>query len=296
RYAKQWLPSLGYTPGGDSMYQFIDTTYNEATFRQTRTIIGKSYDDYYKAEPYTPEDRKNGIRQPGVFRPVLHKPSSGRIHWIHVHPENDDSLIVIPDGGGMFRSHDTGKSWECITDRIPVREHRNTAHHSAIPVDPDDWNHIFAFMSNGNPVYETFDGGLNWRRIEGATHKGFKRGYCFRDKAGNLKFIGAVQNGGSSYWSSPLFVSEDTCKTWTQVIVPDSLKDIHPLNPGIRGSWFQQVEFDPNDRDRIYLPTSRSIFYFDDGAKSYEENGRKVYKLKKMSFKVFNQDSSELRC
>lgn len=295
RYAKQWLPSLGYTPGGDSLYQFIDTTYNETTFRQTRALLGKSYDDYYKAEPYTPDDRKNGIRQPGVFRPVLHKPSSGRIHWIHVHPENDDSLIVIPDGGGMFRTHDAGKSWDCITDRIPRREHRNTATHSAIPVDPDDWNHLFAFMSNGNPVYETFDGGDNWHRVEGATHKGFKRGYCFRDKAGNLKFIGAVQNGGA-YWSSPLYISEDTCKTWTQVIVPDSLKDIHPLTPEVRGNWFQQVEFDPNDRDRIYLPTSRSILYFDDGAKSYEENGRKVYKIKKMAFKVFNQDSTQLRC
>lgn len=295
RYAKQWLPTLGYTPGGDSIYQYIDTTYNETAFKSTRALIGQSYDDYYKSEPYTPDDRKAGKRQPGIFRPVLHKPSSGRIHWIHVHPENADSLIVIPDGAGMFRTHNAGQSWECITDRIPVREHRNTATHSAIPVDPDDWNHIFAFMSNGNPVYETLDGGENWRRVEGATHKGFKRGYCFRDAEGTLKFIGAVQNGGKRYWNSRLYISEDTCKTWHEVIVPDSLKDIHPLDPTISGTWFQQVEFDANNRNLIYMPTSRGILYFDDGAKSREENGRKVFNLKKMSFKVFNQDSTELR-
>lgn len=295
RYAKQWLPSFGFTPGGDSIYQFIDTTFNEKMMRQVREAVGESFDEYYAPEPYIPDDRKQGRRQPGIFRPVLHKPSSGRIHWIHVHPENDDSIMAIPDGGGIFRTHDLGRNWECITDRIPVREHRNTATHSAIPVDPDDWNHIFAFMSNGNPVYETRDGGVNWRRIEGASHKGFKRGYCFRDKAGTLKFIGARQDKGSSYWESALYISEDTCKTWTQVIVPDSLKDIHPLNNAIRGSWFQQVEFDPDNRDMIYLPTSRSIFYFDDGAKSYEENGRKVYHLKKMNLRVFNQDSTELR-
>lgn len=294
RYAKQWLPSASYTPGGDSMYQFIDTTYNENIMHSVRSRIGADFDAYYRAEPYTPEERLNGRRQPGIFRSVEFKPSSGRIHWIHVHPENDDSLMVIPDGGGIFRTHDLGKSWECITDRIPVREHRNTATHSAIPVDPDDWNHVYAFMSNGNPVYETRDGGENWKRVEGATHKNFKRGYCFRDKAGNLKFIGAVQTGASSYWSSPLYISEDTCKTWTQVIVPEELRDIHPVHGG-KGTWFQQVEFDPENRDMIYLPTSRSIFYFDDGATSYTENGQKVYRIKKMPLRVHDQNGTVLR-
>ncbi|MEG1586072.1 MAG: LamG-like jellyroll fold domain-containing protein [Bacteroidales bacterium] len=294
-YAKQWLPTYGFTPGGDSIYQFIDTTYQAETTRRVRELTGEAFDSYYLSEPYTPDNRKRGQRQPGIFRPVEHKPSSGRIHWIHVHPENDDSLMVIPDGAGIFKTHNAGRSWECITDRIPAREHRNTATHSAIPVDPDDWNHIFAFMSNGNPVYETRDGGLNWRRIEGATHKGFKRGYCFRDSAGSLKFIGAVQNGGNSYWNSSLWVSEDTCKTWTQVIVPDSLKDIHPANNS-KGAWFQQVEFDPTNRDLIYLPTSRSIFYFDDGAKIHtDENGRKSLRLKKMALRVFDQNNTVLR-
>ncbi|MEG1615330.1 MAG: LamG-like jellyroll fold domain-containing protein [Bacteroidales bacterium] len=293
KYAKQWLPTHGYTPGGDTLYQFVDSTYNEQMMRNIRSVVGAELDNYYKSEPYTVEDRRSGKRQPGIFRPVLHKPSSGRIHWIHVHPENDDSLMVVPDGCGIFRTHDLGRTWDCITDRIPVREHRNTATHSAIPVDPDDWNHVFAFMSNGNPVYETRDGGDSWRRVEGATHKGFKRGYCFRDKAGNLKFIGAVQNGGS-YWNSPLWISEDTCKTWTQVIVPDELKDVHPES-GAKGVWFQQVEFDPQNRDLIYLPTSQSIFYFDDGAKSTTVNGKKVYQIKKMQLRVHDQAGTTLR-
>ena len=28
-YAKQWLPTYGIMPGGDTLYQFVDTTYNE---------------------------------------------------------------------------------------------------------------------------------------------------------------------------------------------------------------------------------------------------------------------------
>lgn len=296
RYAKQWLPTYGYTPGEDTLYQFIDTTYNETMMRSVRKTMGKGLDDYYKSEPYTPDDRKHGKRNSGIFRPAFPKPSSGRIHWIHVHPENDDSIMVIPDGGGINRTHDGGKTWDCITDRIPLREHRNTAVHSAIPVDPDDWNHVFAFMSNGNPVYETCNGGETWKRIEGATHKTFKRGYCFRDKAGKLKFIGATQNSASSYWNCKLWISEDTCKTWTEVIIPEELKDIRPESDGkIKGEWFQEVAFDPSNRDMVYIPTSRSIFYFDDGAKSYEENGVKVYKIKKMNLRVFDQDSLVLR-
>lgn len=291
RYAKQWLPSLGFTPGGDTLYQYVDTTYNENMMRMVRQAAGADFDTYYFSDPYTPEDRKKGIRQPGIFRHVHHKPSSGRIHWIHVHPENDDSLMVIPDGAGIFRTHDLGKTWECITDRIPVREHRNVAQGYSIPVDPDDWNHIFAFMSNGNPVYETRDGGLNWRRIEGASSKNFKRGYCFRDRGGKLKFIGVVPHNG---WNSQLWFSEDTCKTWTQIVIPEDLKEVNPHDTK-KGAWLQQIEFDPSDRNMIYLPSSRGIYYFDDGIQPYEENGMKKFRLKRMRLQVKDADGIALR-
>ena len=294
-YAKQWLPQVGYAPGGDSLYQLVDTTYNERLLRATRTAVGAAYDEVYLSEPYSVELRLRGERQPGVFRPLKHAPSSGRILWIAVHPDNPDRIMCVPDGAGIFRTDDLGRHWECITDRIPRRDHRNAAVHSAIPVDPDDWDHIYAFMNNPYPVYETTDGGQTWRQVVGATHKGFKRGYCFRDADRNLKFIGAVQKSGSSYWASELWISEDTCKTWTQVALPDSLKDTHPSASGVRGAWFQQVEFDPSDRNRIYLPTSRSIFYFDDGARSTGSGTAKSYTLKKMTFKVWNADRTVLR-
>lgn len=294
QYAKQWFPSFGYTPGGDSIYQFIDTTYNvEMLASVHRTVPDNVVNAWWEKKIYNPDDRKKGIRQPAYFRTVEHKPSSGRIHWAQMHPEDPDKLLVIPDGAGIFKTDDGGKNWVCITDKIPLREHRSTALHSAIPVDPDDWNHVFAFM-NGNTVYQTTDGGDTWRRIEGATHKSFKRGHAFRDKAGNLKFIGAQQQGGTGYWASKLWISEDTCKTWTEVIVPEELKDRHPELDG-KGAWFQQIEFDPTDRDKIYLPTSRSIFYFDDGAKSTMVDGRRTYNIKKMEFQVYDETRTQLR-
>lgn len=32
-YAKQWLPTYGHTPGSDTIYQFVDTTYNETAIK-----------------------------------------------------------------------------------------------------------------------------------------------------------------------------------------------------------------------------------------------------------------------
>ncbi len=286
RYAKQWLPTVGRLPGGDPLYDGQDTTFTEEMRKAIARVVPEDLlNRYWEPLPYIPpKDREEaGRRLPGYFRQPKFNPSCGRICWMTVHPEDPDKMYVGPDGAGMMKTDDGGKHWECITDRIPDRANRSCVHGYAIPVDPDDWDHVFGFMNNST-VYETCDGGQSWRRIQGATHKGFKRGDCFRDAEGNLKFIGCT----TTNWYSKLWISEDTCKTWTEVIVPDSLKDIHPSG-GYRGLWFQYIVTDPSDRNRIYLPTSRSIMYFDDGAKSEIVNGKRVYNIKKMHFKVYDE-------
>lgn len=289
-YAKQWLPAYGRSAGGDSLYEFIDTTYDERAVRAiARAVPEDVLNRTWPKVVYDPADRMRGIRNPGYFRPAEHNPSSGRMHWAALHPENPDSLYAIPERAGIFVTGDCGKTWRNITDNIPVRADRGAVVGYSIPVDPDDFNHVFGFMAGGS-VYETCDGGDTWRKIQGGQSRGFKRGHCFRDAEGHLKFIGCTSGG----WGSQVYISEDTCKTWTQVIVPDSIKDSHPDN-GYRGAWFQEVAFDRTNRDMIYLPTSRSIYYFDDGARSTVVNGVKTYNLKKMHFTVYDRDSAVVR-
>lgn len=292
-YAKQWLPAYGHTPGDDSIYQFVDTAYYGETMKSVRSLYAKQMTEYYPEIPYTPNDRMQGLRNPGYFRPVRQNPYTGRIHWIVVHPTNPDALMVIPDGGGIFRTDNLGKTWDCVTDRIPDREFRKICSHSAIPVDPDDWNHFFAFMKNGNStaVYETTDGGQSWTRVPGATHKSFKRGYAFKDASGKLKFIGAIQ-AGTNYLNSQLWFSDDKGVTWKQIVLPDELKETHP-ETGVKGSFFQNFAFNPNNRNIIYIPTSRSIYYSDDGL-TPQNDGK--FNIKRMTFDVYNQDGTELRC
>lgn len=291
-YAKQWLPTFGHTPGSDSIYQFVDTAYYGETMKSVRRLYSKQLETYYPEIPYTPEDRMKGIRNPGYFRPVQQKPYTGRVHWIVVHPTDPDALMVIPDGGGIFRTDNLGKTWDCVTDRIPDREFRKICSHSAIPVDPDDWNHFFAFMKNGgsSAVYETTDGGQSWTRVQGATHKSFKRGYAFKDASGKLKFIGAIQSG-SNYLGSQLWYSEDKGVNWKQIVLPDNLKETHP-ETGMKGSFFQNFAFHPTNRNIIYIPTSRSIYYSEDGLTPKSDGS---FDIKRMTFDVYNQDGTELR-
>lgn len=294
-YKKQWLPTYGRQPGGDSLYMFIDTLYTSTMQRSVAKSVPEDLlNAYWPPIEYIPPKQRSGGGQenqriPGYFRCPQFKPFCGRIHWIEIHPENPDRFYVVPDGAGIYKTDDCGENWECITDHIPDRVNRSNSPGYAIPVDPDDWDHLFAFMNNAT-VYETFDGGQSWTRVEGATHKTFKRGGCFRDKEGNLKFVGATNIG----WNSKLWISEDKCKTWTEVEIPTEMKDINP-STGARGLWFQYIVPDPSDRDKIYFPTSRSIFYFDDGAKSEIVNGKRVYNIKKMEFEVYDQDHNERR-
>lgn len=323
-YAKEWLPfqrmgvndsiyggpdmvSIDGGPvAGGALSSNPNIRYAAASEDPTDPDAGMTSDEFFNKSwpeiPYTPDDRKAGRRNPGYWRPAKFKPSSGRVHWGVVHPTDPDKVMFMADGASIWRTDNCLdiNGWRNITDNIPSRAHRTTAGHSAIPVDPDDWDHLFAFMtSNGNTVWETKDGGNTWRQIKGATHYSFKRGYCFRDAEGNLKFIGAIPENWSIYPGrahNRLMISEDTCKTWTnlkdQLVNPEGfdMRDwLVPVEEGklaTKGLWFQEFAFDTKDRNRIYIPTSRSILYFDDGAKSTLVGKVRKYNLKKLRLRV----------
>jgi hypothetical protein len=288
-YAKEWKPYWHMLLPNDTMKRYVDPDYDEKMSQAIRKSFGAAADEYQPRIFYTPDNRMKGIRNKGYFRHNAVLPSGGRIHWIQAHPTDPDRLMIIPDGDGIWRTDNNGRNWEPVTDRIPDRFHRSQSNGYAIPVDPDNWDHFFAFMGNGNPVYETFDGGKSWERVPNATHKGFKRGYAFKDAAGNLKFIGVERNTYTG-WNGKLWISEDKGVNWRQIIPTTEQMDIHPTN-GSRVVWFQEFAFDPSNRNNIYITTSRGILRSTDGM-AYV-NGK--YNLERMSFKVYNRDKTQLR-
>lgn len=230
---------------------------------------------YYPRIFYTVNDRLAGIRNPGYFRHNAIMPAGGRIYWMTVHPDDPDKIMVNPDADGIWRTDDMGKTWDCITDRIPNRYDRNHADTYSIPVDPENWDHVYAFMNNST-VYKTLDGGQTWSKVTGATHKGFKRGYCFRDAEGKLKFIGAkLPVAGNNGVGSELYVSSDTCKNWSRIVATTAQKDI--TQDGTRTFWFQEIAFHPTERNIVYATGSRRILRSTDGGKTFSSMTFKVY-------------------
>lgn len=286
-YAKQWRPTYGRSLGDDPLYQFTDSGLSPMAIAGIYAAVGENdYNRTWEFEAYDPAARKRADyqRSPGYFRQVQFNPSSGRTHWIVANQDNDEGkeIYAIPDNAGIFSTTDGGKTWKCITDNIPERANRSYSPGYSLPIDPDNWKHIFAFMANSS-VYETTDGGETWRRIAGATHKNFKRGYCFRDGEGTLRFIGAEPHEASS----KLWISDDTCKTWTEVKLPDNFKE-----KASGGFWFQQIIFPKKHTDMIYFPGSQSILYMEDGGRGTETNGTRTYTLKRLSLNITGQSDS----
>lgn len=290
---KRWLPDYAVLPAGDSLYMTMDTVVTEAMRRSVESKAADDFNAYWEPLPYVPpKNRPKGeARKPGYFRQPKLKPSVGRMICASPHPDNPDYLYATSDGGGLFRTYDNGKHWDCISERVPNRYDRVYGGHG-IPVDPDDWNHMFHF-SNRGPIYETFDAGESWTKVEGAAIKNFKRVFCFRDKQDNLKFVGCTRSG-NVWLGCTVWISEDKGVTWIPAEYPDEIKDIHP-NTGELGEWFQEVIQDPSDRDMIYFPTSRSIYYLDNGARGEMIDGRRVFRLKKLHIEVYDREGVERR-
>lgn len=93
---------------------------------------------------------------------------SGMIFSIAVHPTDPKTLYVAPNGGGIWKSTDTGASWRALTDDV------GPTIMGAVAVAPSDPNRVYAGSGAGNtasldlsPVGYGFlsstDGGNSWR-------------------------------------------------------------------------------------------------------------------------------------
>lgn len=289
-YEKEWRPYwYGLIPN-DTIKRFDNEELTVKMQNKINKAFKASADEYVPREFYTPDNRMNGIRNKGMWRHNALLPAAGRIHWIQPHPTDPDKLMVIPDGDGIWRTDNNGKNWIPVTDRIPNRFHRSQARGYCIPVDPDDWNHFFAFMENTDLIYETTDGGNTWTEVPNAkqpTKLGFKRGYAFKDAAGTLKFVGVARNTFTG-WDGVLYTSDDKGVTWRIINIPIAQRDLNA--DGSRRVWLQEFAFDPQDRDIIYITTARGILRSTDGLTF--KDGK--YNLERMNFKVYNQSKTTL--
>jgi len=135
------------------------------------------------------------------------------VHSINVHPTSSD-LVYAPTGGGFYRSHDGGKSWEVFY----------ACYCRAVWVDPQDPDHLILSPADGvdrNGRIETStDGGKNWSLASNGLDVPWRRGMVERFLQVENDLFGIVSTG--QLLRAPLSNLE-----WSRVL-PD-IKDVNAI-------------------------------------------------------------------
>ena len=199
-------------------------------------------------------------RERGKWKHVGMYATAGRIYDLEIHPGKPEVIYANPDGDGIFKTENGGKSWESITDNIPDRLHRDS--HENIIVDPNDFDHVFSISRLGN-MYGSKDGGQSWEHIKNESHEEgrapqFKWVEALRNKKDELILTGTVRrNSGLNYgWKPGVYRSADAGKNWQYVEV-DSTR-------------CQEMAFHQTEKDIIYLAGASKLYKSVDAGFSFE--------------------------
>jgi photosystem II stability/assembly factor-like uncharacterized protein len=87
----------------------------------------------------------------------------GRIVTLAVNPKNPHTIFIGAAGGGIWRTHDEGRSWHCVSDELPTQAM------GAIVIDPVDTNIVYAGTGEASYALNTFDGGGMFKSTDGGS-------------------------------------------------------------------------------------------------------------------------------
>ncbi|MGH8246469.1 MAG: WD40/YVTN/BNR-like repeat-containing protein, partial [Gammaproteobacteria bacterium] len=143
----------------------------------------------------------------------------GRTRALLVHPSNPDVIYAGAAAGGVWKTADGGKNWRPLGDLLP-----NLAV-NALAMDPANPDVIYAGTGEGYfnadavrgaGIFQSFDGGNTWRRLDGTGTRDF---YYVND------IVVSPTRGNRIYAATQTGVmrSLDGGSTWTRVLDPDRL-------------------------------------------------------------------------
>ncbi len=214
---------------------------------------------------YKSEDGGATFRHAGLER-------TGHIGQVVVHPREPGVVYVAALGSlwapgdqrGVFRTRDSGKSWERA---LFVNEDTGAVDLIMDPQNPDvlyaalyqrrrvPWG--FAGGGPGGGLFKTTDGGDVWKKLETGLPKGplGRIGIDLFQSDSRLVYatVEHKTEGG-------VYRSNDRGESWTKV---------SSLNP--RPMYYSHIFVDPVDAERIYV-LGAEFFYSDDGGATFVEN------------------------
>ena len=176
-----------------------------------------------------------------------------------------NEMILAGTEDGIFRSTDSGKSWDEITEGLTVRHIRWIAHH------PNVSDLVLAGTEPAS-IFISKNGGNSWRLCPEVAelrdqHKwslpyspeaGCVRGFAFHGS----RLYAAVEVGG-------VLISDDGGETWQLAEGSDGNPDFEgPPEPFVYPD-VHSIEIHPSLPDLVYAPTGGGFYRSNDGGKTW---------------------------
>jgi photosystem II stability/assembly factor-like uncharacterized protein len=201
-----------------------------------------------------------------------------RIAAVLVHPKQPDTVYVCAvghlwnanDERGVFKTSDGGKTW---TKALFVNADTGCADLALDPQEPDTlyaamWQvrRLPYFFTSGGPgsgLFKSTDGGKTWNRLT----RGLPEG-----DLGRIGLAVAPSRPATVYAlveskSTALYRSDDSGESWRKPMDGEA-----PFFVRARPFYFSNIEVDPTDHQRVYVP-SLLLTVTGNGGRSFETLG-----------------------
>lgn len=180
----------------------------------------------------------NGLK----FRSIGPAVMGGRIADIAVNPENSSNWYVAVGSGGVWKTTNSGTTWQPVFDR------EGSYSIGTVAIDPVSTNTVWVGTGEnvsgrhvgwGDGVYKSTDAGKSWQNmgLKDSEHIGK---ILIDPRDNNTIYVAAEGPLWSSGGERGLYKSEDGGKSWTLALEIDK-------NTGVT-----DVEFDPSNPDVLY--------------------------------------------
>lgn len=236
----------------------------------------KAYRNAIKSKSLYTQNRKSSFDMPweniGPFN------SDGRVTDLELHPEDDNTIYVGSASGGIYKSTNSGDTWQTIFDESPSLAIGDLA------IYKKDANIIYAgtgeanagggsLAYDGQGVFKSDDAGETWTNI-GLKDIGSIGKVVINPNDPNTLFVAGM---GSLFKNNPergVFKSTDSGDTWEHVLtVSDSTGAIdlaiHPEDGNIiYAAMWERIR---RPHDRQYGGVTSGIYKSIDGGNTWNE-------------------------
>jgi hypothetical protein len=170
----------------------------------------------------------------------------GRVSEIAISPNNPFVFYVALGHGGIFKTNDSGVTFDPIFDKQPMLSI------GAIAVAPSDSDVIWAGTGEANDrnssdwgdgVYRSTDGGEKWQNVGLKNSRTIAR-IVVDPKKPDLVYVAAMGNLWADGGERGLFKTTDAGKTWKLILKATAPHDVR--------TGCGDVVIDPNNSETVY--------------------------------------------